>query len=52
MLLMVTPLAGAGYFGMHLSWLDPLVSMVYHVIYGVVLGTVYGILAKRRNRRS
>jgi len=51
-LLMVMPLAGAGYFGMQLSWLDPMVSMVYHVIYGVVLGTVYGILAKRRNRRS
>jgi hypothetical protein len=49
-LLMVMPLAGAGYFGMHLSWLDPLVSMVYHVIYGVVLGAVYGILAKQRSR--
>jgi uncharacterized membrane protein YagU involved in acid resistance len=50
-LLMVMPLAGAGYFGMQLSWLDPLVSMVYHVIYGVVLGVVYGLLAKRWPRR-
>ena len=49
-LLMVMPLAGAGYFGMQISWLDPLVSMVYHVIYGVVLGAVYGILAKPRSR--
>jgi hypothetical protein len=50
-LLMVMPLAGAGYFGMDLSWLDPLVSMVYHMIYGIVLGTVYGLLAKPRRRR-
>ncbi len=49
-LLMVMPLAGAGYFGMRLSWLDPLVSMVYHVIYGVVLGAAYGHLAKQRRR--
>ena len=51
-LLMVMPLAGAGYFGMHLTWPEPLVSMVYHVIYGVVLGAVYGLLAKLGSRRS
>jgi amino acid permease len=29
---------------MHLNWLDPLVSTIYHLIYGVVLGVVYGML--------
>ncbi|MGD8587307.1 MAG: hypothetical protein PVG22_00610 [Chromatiales bacterium] len=47
-LLMVMPLAGAGYFGMHLTWLEPLVSMVYHMVYGIVLGAVYGMLTQRR----
>jgi|GEM_PF-201108 len=48
-MLMVMPLAGAGYFGMQLTYLDPLVSLFYHIIYGATLGGVYGLLAGRRS---
>jgi len=42
---MVMPLAGAGLFGMHLSVAQPFVSMIEHLIYGVVLAIVYDRLA-------
>lgn len=43
--LTVMPLAGAGYFGLHLSPVQPLVTLGEHLVYGVVLGAVYGRLA-------
>ncbi|MGD2137420.1 MAG: hypothetical protein PVJ66_08720 [Gammaproteobacteria bacterium] len=46
-MLMVMPLAGAGYFGMELTLLDPVISLVYHIVYGVTLGGVYAVLAGR-----
>lgn len=42
--LMVMPLAGAGYFGLHLSPVQPLITLMEHLVYGVVLGAVYGRL--------
>jgi len=51
-MLMVMPLAAAGYFGMELTYLDPVVSLVYHMIYGATLGGVYGLLAGRRTNRT
>ncbi len=39
--LLVMPLAGAGYFGMHLSFLQPITTMLEHLIYGAVLGMSY-----------
>jgi hypothetical protein len=45
--LLVMPLAGAGYFGMHLTLAEPVISLVYHVIYGVTLAAVYSFLAGR-----
>lgn len=47
-MLLVMPLAGAGYFGMELTILDPIVSLIYHIIYGVTLGGVYAFLLSRR----
>jgi hypothetical protein len=47
-MLMVMPLAGAGYFGMDLTFLDPVISLVYHLVYGMTLGGVYALLAGRR----
>jgi Na+-transporting NADH:ubiquinone oxidoreductase subunit NqrB len=41
-LLLVMPLAGAGFFGMHLNALQPLVTIGEHLIYGSVLGSIYG----------
>ena len=43
-LLMVLPAAGAGYFGMDLSALQPIVTMVLHLVYGAVLGAVFARL--------
>lgn len=45
--LMVMPLAGAGYFGLHLSPLQPITTLIEHLLYGAVLGTVYGRLRPR-----
>ncbi len=43
-LLMVLPLAGAGYFGMDLSALQAIVTVALHLVYGAVLGTVFARL--------
>jgi hypothetical protein len=51
-MLMVMPLAGAGYFGMELTWLDPVVSLVFHIIYGVTLGAVYKLLLRLGAKKS
>jgi hypothetical protein len=45
----VLPLAGAGMFGMHLNPLQPLITLIEHIVYGVVLGTVYGYLISSRS---
>lgn len=44
-MLMIVPLAGAGYFDMDLSPLQPLITLLLHLIYGAVLGTVFQRLA-------
>jgi uncharacterized membrane protein YagU involved in acid resistance len=51
-MLMVMPLAGAGYFGMELTFADPLISLFYHIIYGLTLGMVYAVLVRRSTRIS
>jgi hypothetical protein len=43
-MLLVMPLEAAGYFGMQLTLWDPLISVFFHVIYGVTLGWVFAIL--------
>ena len=40
-MLMIVPLAGAGYFGMDLSPLQPLITLLLHLVYGAVLGAVF-----------
>jgi hypothetical protein len=51
-MLLVMPLAGAGYFGMDLTLMDPVVSLVYHIIYGVTLAGVYALIQGRRSTTS
>lgn len=46
-MLLVMPLAAAGYFGMELTLWDPVVSLIYHIIYGVTLAGVYVLLQGR-----
>lgn len=50
-MLMVMPLAGAGYFGMHLELIQPIVTFVEHLIYGCVLGFVYDRTSRSLNYR-
>ncbi len=42
MMVMVMPMAGAGLFGMKLGMMAPLMTWVLHLVFGVVMGLVYG----------
>ncbi|MDA3859476.1 MAG: hypothetical protein PF480_14895 [Roseovarius sp.] len=41
MMVMVMPMAGAGFFGMAFGIMAPMMTLVLHMIFGVVLGAVY-----------
>lgn len=43
MMIVMMPMAGAGFFGMKLGMMAPVMTLVLHVTYGVVLGGVYGL---------
>ncbi|WP_322866205.1 DUF6789 family protein [Aquicoccus sp. G2-2] len=42
MMIIVMPMAGAGVFGMNLGMMAPVMTLVLHIIFGAVLGGVYG----------
>ncbi len=44
MMVMVMPMAGAGFFGLSLGLMAPVMTLVLHLIYGAVLGGLYGKL--------
>lgn len=44
MMVAVMPMAGAGIFGLKMGMVAPLMTLMLHVIYGAVLGLVYGKL--------
>jgi hypothetical protein len=44
MMIVMMPMAGAGLFGTHLGMMAPVVTLVLHLVYGVVLGGTYGVL--------
>jgi len=41
MMLMVMPMAGAGFFGLKMGMMAPVMTLMLHIIYGAVLGFVY-----------
>lgn len=43
-LIMVMPMAGAGLFGMNMGLMAPMMTLVLHLVFGAVLGWVYGKL--------
>jgi hypothetical protein len=43
MMIVMMPMAGAGLFGSHLGMMAPVMTLILHVIYGFVLGTVYAL---------
>ena len=42
MMIVVMPMAGAGLFGMAFGIMAPMMTLVLHIIFGAVLGGVYG----------
>ncbi len=48
MMIAVMPMAGAGFFGMAMGMMAPIMTLVLHVIFGAVLGLVYQNLIASR----
>ncbi len=46
-LMMVMPMAGAGFFALNLGIMAPVMTLVLHIVFGVVLGWTYGRLRHR-----
>jgi len=44
MMILFMPLAKAAFFGMKLGPMAAVVTLMYHLVYGAVLGTTYGLL--------
>ncbi len=42
MMIVVMPMAGAGIFGMNFGIMAPMMTLILHIIFGAVLGGVYG----------
>ena len=49
MMVMLMPMAGAGLFGMNMGVMAPMMTLVLHLIFGAVLGWVYGRSAAPRD---
>jgi hypothetical protein len=45
MMVMVMPMAGAGLFGMAFGIMAPIMTLLLHIVFGAVLGTVLQMLA-------
>jgi len=49
-MVMVMPMAGAGLFGMKLGLMAPMMTLALHLIFGAVMGLVFGNQAKVATR--
>jgi hypothetical protein len=47
MMIAVMPMAGAGLFGMTFGIMAPIMTLLFHVVFGAVLGGVYDMLLQR-----
>jgi len=47
MMVIVMPMAGAGLFGLKMGMMAPVMTLMLHLVYGVVLGVTYNKLASR-----
>jgi hypothetical protein len=45
MMIVMMPMAGAGFFGQVLGIAAPVMTLMLHLVFGAVLGAVYGIRA-------
>ena len=48
MMIVMMPMAGAGLFGLGLSMMTPVATLVLHIVFGLVLGGVYGLLGAKQ----
>ena len=48
MMLVIMPMAGAGFFGLKMGMMAPVMTLMLHVIYGAVLGYAYGKLGANK----
>ena len=51
MMLVLVPLVGAGFFALDLGVMAPVATLVLHVIFGAVMGVVYGALIRYAPQR-
>jgi hypothetical protein len=42
------PMAGAGTFGLGLGIMTPVATLVLHVVFGLVLGGIYGLVSAKQ----
>ena len=47
MMLLVMPMAGAGLFGLNMGVMAPVMTLMLHLIWGAVLGSVFNMLGSR-----
>lgn len=47
MMIMIMPMAGAGFFGMNLGIIAPMMTLVLHIIFGAVLGKTFQYMSQR-----
>lgn len=52
MMLVLMPMAGAGFFGMNMGIMAPIMTLVLHLIFGVVLGWTYDRLTASHHRTA
>lgn len=52
MMVVLMPMAGAGLFGMNMGIMAPVMTLVLHLIFGAVLGGVYGAMVQRERVAS
>ena len=41
MMIVFTPLAGHRFFGLAIGWMAPVATLILHLVFGAVLGTIY-----------
>ena len=52
MMVVLMPMPGAGFFGMGLGIMAPIMTLILHLVFGAVLGWVYGALKNSVHRTS
>ncbi|MBN2631553.1 MAG: hypothetical protein JXR75_13565 [Rhodobacteraceae bacterium] len=52
MMILVMPMAGAGFFGMKMGIMAPVMTLVLHIVFGAVLGFVFQMFAAPKAQHS